>query len=78
MIVVVTGHPQGVGGMGPYIVGQPSEDTCLLLLAHHSAGAVPEEVVAHGETVAALHVLHDQFPLGPGKQDNYHSENGSK
>ena len=23
-----------------------------------------EEVVTHGETVAALHVLHDQFPLG--------------
>ena len=23
-----------------------------------------EEVVTHRETVAALHVLHDQFPLG--------------
>ena len=47
-------------------------------LTHDSGGAVSEEVVAHSETVAALHVLHDQFSLGPGKQDNYHSKNGSK
>ena len=37
-------------------------------LTHDSGGAVSEEVVAHGETVAALHVLRDQLPLGPGTQ----------
>ena len=34
-------------------------------LTHHSGGAVSKEVVAHGKTVASLHVLHDQFPLSP-------------
>ena len=37
-------------------------------LTHDSVRAVSEEVVAHGETVAALHVLRDQLPLGPGTQ----------
>ena len=40
-------------------------------LAHHSGGGVAEEIVAHGETVAALHVLHDQSPLGPKHSRKY-------
>ena len=35
-------------------------------LAHDSGGGVSEEVIAHGETVAALHVLLDQLGLGAG------------